>query len=195
MSGFGSRTFVGIGRRWIQAEQDGYHFSFSAFYARSDGSAYAGPSPFRAHVQPDLGRPALRRQLCSPLRAIMQEPSSESTDGWYALQLDARFAIAAPRSPGTVVLHHCGTRRERIVCRRWCFTPTLLRAHVLWTDDRGVLHVRGVRARRDEAFAAGPHTVAGVYPVGPRVVLATDVIAGKPGIVVRSASARALGIG
>jgi len=44
-------------------------------------------------------------------------------------------------------------------------------------------------------FAAGRHSVAAVYPAGSRVVLATDTVAGKPGAVVRSASARALGIG
>jgi hypothetical protein len=192
---FESRTFVGIGRRWIQAERLGYHFSYSAFYARSDGSAYGGPSPFGAHVQPDLGLAGLRRQLCSPLRAIVQERSSESTDGWYPLQLGGRYAIAAPRSPGAVVLRHCGTMRERVVCRRWCFTPALVRGHVLWADDRGAVQVRGVHARRATAFAAGLHAVAGVYPAGPRVVLATDLIAGKPGMVVRSASARAVGIG
>jgi hypothetical protein len=126
---------------------------------------------------------------------VPQEPSSDSTDGWYPLQLEGRYAIAAHGVPGNVVLKHCGSARGRVVCRRWCFTPALLRARVVWADDSGIVHVRGVRSGHARTFAAGPHTVAGVYPAGPRVVLATDVIAGKPGMVVRSASARALGIG
>jgi len=188
----GSRSFVGIGHRWIQAESGHYHTSSSTFYARADGSAYSGRSPFGPHVQPDLDRPGLRRPLCSPLRAIAQEPSSESTDGWYPLQIAGRFAIAAPRSPGAVALHRCGTTRQRVVCHRWCFTPTLFDARILWADDRGALHVRGVRARRTTSFAIRGHTIAGVYPAGSRVVLATDVIAGNDRIVVRVVSARSL---
>jgi len=66
---------------------------------------------------------------------------------------------------------------------------------VVWADDRGRIWVRGVRTLRAVPFAAGRHNVAGVYPAGSRVVLATDTVAGTPRFTVRSASARALGIG
>ena len=103
--------------------------------------------------------------------------------------------IAAHGVPGNVVLERCGHRRQRTACTRWCFTPALVHGHVVWADDRGRIWVRGVRTLRAVPFAAGRHNVAGVYPAGSRVVLATDTVAGTPRFTVRSASARALGIG
>jgi hypothetical protein len=177
-SGFGSRLFVGIGTHWIEADRSEYHLSYSAFYAREDGSRYAGPAPFGPHVQPALDAPQLRRRVCSPLRA--------------PVQLEGRFALRISTEPARVVLRRCGSARRRVVCRNWCFTPTLFHGRVLWADDYGRLHVRGVRARRTRTFVIRNHPIAGVYPAGRRLVFATDVVAGTERIVVRSASVRAL---
>jgi len=188
------RRFVGVGTRWIRARFMDYHVEFSAFYARADGAQYMGLSPFGAHVQPDLDAPGLRREICSPLSATKQDPSEESNDHWHPLQLAGRFAIATPPLSGAIVLRRCGQRSRRILCRHWCITPTLQHGHVLWGDPAGRVRVRDVGGAKGRVFTVPGYSVSGVYPVGSRVVLAAhDYDPGQ--LLIRSVSARALGIG
>jgi hypothetical protein len=162
----GSLAFVAVGRRWIEATHIAADAAFSVFYSRSDGSPYAGSTPFGRRLQPDLDGVALRRRLCSPLT-----PSNSA----FPLQFEGRIALD-PTTPLT--LRHCGTSHRQVLCRHWCFTPLLRHRRVLWADDLGRLHVRELRTRRFRTYALPNHSIDGVYPLGARLLFTTDRIAG-----------------
>ena len=187
------RSFVGIGAQWIQARMQDHHSSWSIFHKRSDGTSYAGASPFGAHVQPDLDAAGLRRAICPPITATPEDlPVPESSDGWLPVQLEGRYVLEVLGDPPHVVLGRCGRSRRQTVCRTWCFTPTLSHGRVLWADDVGRLHVRNLRSRRARTFVVPNHPVGAVHPLGAHLVLVTDQIAGTQRIVVRIAAARTL---
>jgi hypothetical protein len=189
---FPARSFIAVGARWIQATVSDYHSDVSGFYSRATGEPYGGPTVFGPHVQPDLDSPGLRAPICSPLVARgRQFDPYDSNDGYWPLQIEGRNALDVIRAGRTgqtkLVLRHCGTTRHRTICRTWCFSPVLDGGQVLWADDEGILHAFDVHDRRTRAFELRGHPISAVYPVGARLVLATDQIAGKQGVQIRVA--------
>jgi hypothetical protein len=180
LPGIFTREFFGIGTQWIEGTLGNYGSTTLALFARSDGTRYTGPSAYGVHVQPSLDAVQPRERICSPLRAPL-------------IQMDGRYGLSV--NGLSLVLGHCGSKRQKIVCRRACFSPALDHGHVLWDDDRGRLHVRGVRARRGRIFAIPGHRITAVHPTGSRLILSTDQIEGTARVTVMSVSARDLGIG
>jgi hypothetical protein len=175
-----SRQWIGVGRRWLQAQDQGYHVTVSAFYDRATGAQYAGRSPFGARRQPDLDRAGLVRAICSPLRVpVDQADASETTDGYASLLLDGRFALnagptfASTPSGSPLVLERCGTSRHQVLCRSLCRTPTFSRGKVVWADGLE-LHTYRLADHRQKTYSFAAGSAMGVWPVGDRLLVAID---------------------
>jgi hypothetical protein len=179
-NGLDFRAWVGVGRRWLRAEDHGYHVTGSVFFDRATGREYHGRSPFGPHRQPDLGRAGLVRPICSPLRAPAEQmPADGSIDPYASLLFHGRFALDAgpamttPASGPRLVLEHCGSARRTQLCTGTCLTPTFTRGQFVWTD--GVeLHTYRPADHRRRSYSLGTGAAVGAWRVGNRVLVAVN---------------------
>jgi hypothetical protein len=179
-NGLDFRAWVGVGRRWLRAEDQGYHVTQSVFFDRATGREYQGRSPFGLHRQPDLDRAGLVRTICSPLHAPAEEiQAGESSDAYATLLLHGRLALdAGPtmspvRDTPRLVLEHCGSPRRTTLCTGRCLTPTFTSGLIVWTDGVDVKTYRlSDHRRRSYSFSAG--AAVGVWRVADRLLVAVD---------------------
>ena len=170
-----SRTWTGIGRRWLRSGESGGRDAGAAYYARDTGVAFAGPvdaSPTTVEDL-DLGIRPLRR-VCSPVRR-REVPSLGRED--EPLQRQGRWTLRTrDQATSQVVLQRCGSAHARTLCSGICATPLLTRTHVLWQDADGLRTLRLADGRR--TLDPLPDTrVLALWRLGDGLLESTDAFA------------------
>jgi hypothetical protein len=176
------RSWVAVGRRWLQALGTSYHRQASAFYDRATGRRYNGALPFGPRRQPDLDRSTLVRPICSPLRAStdgFENLPPEHSDGYVPLLFSGRWALdtgpevlSASRGQ-RLVLKRCGTRHATLMGRDTSGAPAFIDGHVVWADGVSLLTYR-LRDGRRRSYEPASGGVGGVWRLGHRALVAVN---------------------